>query len=229
MEGVTFQPHGARQHGGGAGGCRRAGAGRDRTSSWRCARTGRRSGNPTFVYVPRAANVLRERERHIANCWKASWRPKTSGWRRRSWISPNSTASTRSCWRMFREQKEELETSNRWADELNARIAARGGAHRGTAGGAGARAGERAAGGGRLRTPRLPALEQESREKTQWALDAERRDRWISRARRDWRRRWRSAPDRKELEERTAWALRLEDEAATVRRADSPWCAPRDG
>ena len=23
------------------------------------------TGNPTFVYVPRAANVLRERERHI--------------------------------------------------------------------------------------------------------------------------------------------------------------------
>ncbi len=36
------------------------------TSSSRSAPTARRLGNPTFLYVPRSANVLRERERHIA-------------------------------------------------------------------------------------------------------------------------------------------------------------------
>ena len=45
-------------------------------------------GNPTFVYVPRAANVLRERERHIGLLGRgtraegrlAGYRPRTN-WR----------------------------------------------------------------------------------------------------------------------------------------------------
>jgi hypothetical protein len=44
------------------------------------------TGNPTFVYVPRAANVLRERERHIGLCSKKELAKRTSGWPRRSAI-----------------------------------------------------------------------------------------------------------------------------------------------
>ena len=40
-------------------------------------------GNPTFVYVPRAANVLRERERHIALLEAGTATTRTSGWKKR--------------------------------------------------------------------------------------------------------------------------------------------------
>ena len=95
VEGVTFQPHEAGQHGGGAGGCRRAGARRDRTSSWRSARTGRRSATRLFVYVPRAANVLRERERHIA---AARRRTGHQGRVAGQSAADRFDASIRSCW-----------------------------------------------------------------------------------------------------------------------------------
>ena len=96
VEGVTFQPHepgdtvevrvDARERR-----CRTRA-----TSSWLSAPTVRRSAIPTFLYVPRVANVLRERERHIAKL-EGELATKDNGWTKRSWISPNSTASTRSC------------------------------------------------------------------------------------------------------------------------------------
>src|ERR1019366_6484354 len=73
---------------------------------------------------------------------------------------------------MFRGQKEELEQSNRWAEELNAALAARG-----------ARIDELqeelALDQERARqvvagyNAKIASLEQENREKTRWALDTE--------------------------------------------------------
>ena len=114
---------------------------------------------------------------------------------------------------MFREQKEELEQSNRWAEELNARSLARG-----------ARIAELqeelareqengAADGGRLqRQDRGPGAGCRGED----AVGARRRDRLTCRDRADGRageRGGRAAQTEKELEERTAWALRLEEEA----------------
>ena len=70
-------------------------------------------GNPTFLYVPRVANVLRERERHIA---KLEGELATKD----QWLDKAHRDEHQKLLVMFREQKEELERSNRWAEELNA-------------------------------------------------------------------------------------------------------------
>ena len=72
-------------------------------------------GNPTFLYVPRAANVLRERERHIAKL-EGELATKDRVARQGS----DRDREHQKLLVMFREQKEELERSNRWAEELNA-------------------------------------------------------------------------------------------------------------
>jgi DNA repair exonuclease SbcCD ATPase subunit len=71
----------------------------------------RQLGNPTYVYVPRAANVLRERERHIALlegelATKDEWLDKAQ-------------QDLAECDRVSSQQKDELERSNQWADTLN--------------------------------------------------------------------------------------------------------------
>jgi SAM-dependent methyltransferase len=71
----------------------------------------RQLGNPTYVYVPRAANVLRERERHIALlegelATKDEWLDKAQ-------------QDLAEFDRLSRQQKAELERSNQWADTLN--------------------------------------------------------------------------------------------------------------
>ena len=78
-------------------------------------------GNPTFVYVPRAGNVLRERERHIALlerelATKDEWLEKAQR------DLAEFDREHQKLLAMFREQKEELERSNRWADELNREV-----------------------------------------------------------------------------------------------------------
>ena len=75
-------------------------------------------GNPTFVYVPRAANVLRERERHIALlegelATKNQWLEKALG-------------EHEELMAQFTAQQQDLERSNRWAETLNREIAERG-------------------------------------------------------------------------------------------------------
>src|SRR5262249_39376568 len=71
-------------------------------------------GNPTFVYVPRAANVLRERERHIALleqelATKNAWLEKALG-------------EHRELMTKFEELKAALDRSNQWAEEQNREI-----------------------------------------------------------------------------------------------------------
>src|SRR5438105_2825421 len=67
-------------------------------------------GNPTFVYVPRAANVLRERERHIALLGREL--ATKNEWLRKALEEHDSLVAK------FREQKEALDESNRWAESL---------------------------------------------------------------------------------------------------------------
>ena len=75
-------------------------------------------GNPTFVYIPRTGNVLRERERHIAalegelelkNGWLEKARQDLEEFDRQH----------QELLALFREQKADLERSNEWAESLN--------------------------------------------------------------------------------------------------------------
>jgi SAM-dependent methyltransferase len=74
-------------------------------------------GNPTFVYVPKAANVLRERERHIAlleqeietkNAWLAQ-----------------AQAEHEKLLDLHRQLAEELNRSNAWAESLDRELGER--------------------------------------------------------------------------------------------------------
>jgi len=156
-------------------------------------------GNPTFVYVPRAANVLRERERHIELLegelvTKNQWLEKA--------LREHEELMAK-----FTSLKDELERSNRWAEQQNREIAE-----------------------GRARIVELQdelAREQESARqtvaelerdivaKTQWARDVEAAlTAEVKKQTADLV----AAVDalhhtENELEERTAWALRLQKEA----------------
>jgi chromosome segregation ATPase len=180
-----------------------------------CA-AGPQVGNPTFVYVPRSANVLREREKHIAAlgqelALKDEWLGKAQQ------DLAEFDREHQKLLAMFREQKDELERSNRWAAELNAQVASRDQR-------IGDLQSELAADQANARrvvegyNAKITALEQENREKTDWAIETERRltaeiDRIsnelvqavaeIDRVGRD-------------LEERTAWALRLDQEKSRI-------------
>lgn len=68
-------------------------------------------GNPTFVYVPRAANVLRERERHIA-LLDAELAQKDR------WLA-KAQQDLEEFERQQRKLLDELAQSNQWADALN--------------------------------------------------------------------------------------------------------------
>ena len=110
VEGVTFQPHEA-----GRTVEVRVDAGDPAPDESHffvavCAHR-RQLGNPTYVYVPRAANVLRERERHIALlegelATKNEWLDKAQ-------------QDLAEFDRLSRQQKDELERSNQWAETVN--------------------------------------------------------------------------------------------------------------
>ena len=162
-------------------------------------------GNPTFVYVPRAGNVLRERERHIALL-------ETELAQKNEWLEAAKTALAE-LQQAHEEQTIELEKSNRWADELNAEVSARS-----------ARIvelqAELAVDQERARVvaegyaAKVAALEADIREKTQWAIDLETRlNAEVAKQTAELGK----AVDalhrtEKELDERTAWARSLESE-----------------
>ena len=172
VEGVAFQPH---EPGGTVEARVDAGDPVATESHFFVAVCARRPqlGNPTFLYVPRAANVLREREHHIGKlagelAVKDEWLNKAQQ------DLAEFDREHQKLLAMFREQKDELERSNRWAEELNAELAAKM-----------ARITElqqelardqenarRVAAG---YNAKIAALEAENREKTQWALDTEAR------------------------------------------------------
>jgi SAM-dependent methyltransferase len=75
-------------------------------------------GAPTFVYLPTAANVLRERELHIQKL-EGELVQKTE------WLEKN-IAEHAELVKAHEALKGELESRNRWAQELNAQLAASG-------------------------------------------------------------------------------------------------------
>lgn len=170
-------------------------------------------GNPTFVYVPRAANVLRERERHIALlegelATKDEWLAKAQ---------QDLAAFDREHQKllaMFRAQTAELDRANRWAEALNAEIEERR-ARVAALQGELAREQENARRMAEGYAAKVAALEEEGRAKTQWALDTE--ERLNAEVRRQTEELAHAVEAlhalEKELEDRTAWALRLQEEA----------------
>ena len=219
----------------------------------------RQLGNPTYVYVPRAANVLRERERHIGLlegelATKDEWLDKAqqdlaefdrlSRQQKEELERSNQWAGTlnreleerrarivelqeefareqASARKVIEGQEEELERSNRWAEALNRELEER-------------RAritelqeefareqesGRKVAEG---YAAKVAALELDIQDKTRWAIDTETS---LTAVIRDQAERLSHAVadlgtavealhhTEKELEERTAWALRLQDEA----------------
>jgi septal ring factor EnvC (AmiA/AmiB activator) len=169
-------------------------------------------GNPTFLYVPRVANVLRERERHIA---KLEGELATKdGWLDKAQLDlAEFDREHQKLLVMFREQKEELEQSNRWAAELNATLAERG-ARIDALQEELARDQENARRVVAAYNAKITALEQDNREKTKWALDTEARLTAEIRKIADALAQTAATLEQTEtdLQERSAWALRLEEE-----------------
>jgi SAM-dependent methyltransferase len=69
------------------------------------------TGNPTYVYVPRTANVLRERERHIGLLQKELDE-------KNQWLA-EAQRDLAEMTRQYAKIETELEESNRWAGDLN--------------------------------------------------------------------------------------------------------------
>jgi len=156
-------------------------------------------GNPTFVYVPRAANVLRERERHIALLEHELG--EKDAWLRKSLAEHEELVAKHAA------VVGELERANEWAARLNGEIAEL----RELLAGEQAHGREVAAG----YDAKVAELEEDIRAKTQWARDVETRlTAEVQKQTADLV----AAVEalhrtEKELEERTGWALRLEGEA----------------
>jgi SAM-dependent methyltransferase len=265
VEGVTFQPHEAGQTVE-----VRVDAGDPAPDESHffvavCAHR-RQLGNPTYVYVPRAANVLRERERHIAllegelatkDEWldqaqqdlaefdRLSRQQKEELERSNQWADTLNRELQERCARIvelqeefareqesarkvaegyaarFREQEEERERSNQWAEALNRELQERC-ARVVELQEEFAREQENARQVAQGYAAKVAALERDNQDKTRWALDTETS---LTAVIRDQAERLSVAVadlstavealhhTEKELEERTAWALRLQDEA----------------
>jgi SAM-dependent methyltransferase len=158
------------------------------------------TGNPTFVYVPSAANVLRERETHIA-LLEGELRRK-DGW------LEEAQRDLADLGREHRKLTTELEESNRWAERLDTELAA-----------SGARIQElqeELAAAQAAAQARIAELDQENRAKSEWAqqlnaqLDAKLQElaqcvEYLHQA-------------EKTVEERTRWAQGLNAEVEQLRR-----------
>ena len=168
-------------------------------------------GNPTFVYVPRAANVLRERERHIA-LLEHELAAKDE-WLHKALEEHQALVS------QFREQKESLEKSNRWAESLNRELEERG-ARIVQLQEEFTREQEAARKVADDYDAKVRALEEDIRAKTQWARDVETN---LTAEIQKQTAHLAAAVDalhatEKQLEERTAWARRAQEEADELAR-----------
>lgn len=113
----------------------------------------------SFVYVPKAANLLREREHHIDLLEQEIATTK-------QWLH-DTQAERDDLLRLFRNQKEELEERNQWAEQLNQRVDA-----------ASRRIVDLQNEAEALTNAyeaKIIELQEENRAKTQWALDTEAR------------------------------------------------------
>ncbi len=167
------------------------------------------AGNPAFVYVPRAANVLREREHHIALL-------DSEIAQKNEWLADIQRRHEELLAR-FAEQQEALERSNKWAESLNAELE------------------ERAQSIARLQeemareqesarrmaegyAAKVVELEADIRDRTQWAIDTE--TRLTAEVRHQTAELGKAVEalhhTEQELEERTRWALSLQEEGARL-------------
>jgi SAM-dependent methyltransferase len=158
------------------------------------------TGNPTFVYVPSAANVLRERETHIALL-------EDELRRKEDWLE-DAQRDLEDLNRQHRELTADLEESNRWAAGLDRELAA-----------SGARIQElqqELAAQQAAAQARIAELDRENRAKSEWAqqlnaqMDAKLREltqcvEYLHQAERT-------------VEERTRWAHGLDAEVERLRR-----------
>ena len=161
-------------------------------------------GNPTFVYVPRAGNVLRERGRHIALledelATKNQWLEKAA-------------REHEELLAAHRLQKEELERSNQWAQSLTGELEER----RARIGALQQELSEQQASARKVAegyAAKVKDLEEDILAKTQWAVDTETRlNAEVQRLVEELGQAVEALHGtEKELEERTAWALRLEE------------------
>ncbi len=164
-----------------------------------CATTPQ-TGAPTFVHVPSAANVLRERAQHIQLledeiCEKNDWLEK-------------ARAEHQELLDRFRSQKHELEERNQWANNLDTELAA-------------ARDqidhfhAAKDAEISKLATEyeeKITALERETESQSRWAMETQQQlDKCVSLLH----------ETEKTLAERTAWAQSLDAEVQQLRARDA--------
>jgi SAM-dependent methyltransferase len=152
------------------------------------------TGAPTFLYIPRAANILREREHHIQKLGQEIELKNQT-------VAELAEARDKLI-EMFRRQKDELEKNNAWAEQLDRRLAE-----------AGALIGElqeELAEQARGYEAKIAELEEDSRKKAEWAAETDRRlvEKCQELA---------QCVDalhnvEKTLEERTTWALNLDNQ-----------------
>jgi SAM-dependent methyltransferase len=130
-------------------------------------------GNPTFVFVPRTGNVLREREQHIALLEheleiKNGWLEKA----KQELVDLNR--DHQKLLELFRQQKADLESRNKWALQLNQELAERGKRVEELQNELAAEQAE-ARGVVESYESKVLALEEEVRRRTNWALETEQR------------------------------------------------------
>jgi SAM-dependent methyltransferase len=150
--------------------------------------------NAAHVYIPRTANVLRERGRHIALLEEEI--ATKNEWLERAAREQQELAEA------HRRQTEELERSNRWAEALNREIEER----RARVTTLQSELAEQEESARRMAegyAAKVAELEEDIRGTVGWATDLEARLTAAMDAVRH---------SEKELEERTAWALRLDEE-----------------
>lgn len=207
-EGITFQPHPA-----GEGAELRVDAadGEPQDAHFFLAVCSDRPAavRATFVYVPRAANVLREREHHIVLL-------DSEIVRKNEWLADAQRRHEELLAR-FAEQQQALEKSNRWAESLNRDLDER---HARIQELQDEMAREQAAAHEMAEgyAAKVAALEADIQAKTQWAIDTE--TRLTAEVRHQTGELGKAVEalhhTEAELEERTKWALSLQDEVSRL-------------
>lgn len=169
------------------------------------------TGNPSFVYVPRAGNVLRERERHI-DLLEGELETK-NGWLERAQHDLMELNEE------YRKLKEELEQRNEWAMRLNGELRE---AALSIARLQEDAAAEQVAAGRTVEAyeAKIRELESENRAKTAWAVETEQRlGGELDKKMQELARCVEVLHEtERTLDERTAWAAQLREEANGLRR-----------
>jgi hypothetical protein len=175
-------------------------------------------GNPAFVYVPRAANVLRERERHIGLLEEELSRKD-------DWLE-TAKSELAQLQREHEAQTEDLNRSNLWAEELNREVEARR-ARVAELQEELARDQQQAREVAEGYAAKVRDLERDIEQKTQWAIDLENshieletslKADLVKQTAELVRAVEALHHTEKELDDRTAWARRLEGEAQALQR-----------